>query len=92
MIRAEEAKEKSKYNFHELVEKQACTMLRQVEENLQDAIEHGKNDFNMYISAEITNQAIYAVIKTLNDLGYNTILRYSPEFGYLSRELKVSFK
>ena len=92
MIRAEEAKEKSKYNFHELVKKQACTMLRQVEENLQDAIEHGKNDFNMYISAEITNQAIYAVIKTLNDLGYNTILRYSPEFGYLSRELKVSFK
>lgn len=92
MIRAEEAKEKSKYNFHELVEKQARTMLRQVEENLQDAIEHGKNDFNMYISAGITNQAIYAVIKTLNDLGYNTILRYSPEFGYLSRELKVSFK
>lgn len=92
MIRAEEAKEKSKHNFHELVEKQARAMLRQVEENLQDAIEHGKNDFNMYISAEITNQAIYAVIKTLNDLGYNTILRYSPEFDYLSRELKVSFK
>lgn len=92
MIIAEEAKEKSKYNFHELVEKQAHAILRQVEENLQNAIERGKNDFVMYISAEITNQAIYAVIKTLNDLGYNTILTCSPEFGYLSRELKVSFK
>lgn len=92
MIRAEEAREKSKQNFHELVEKQARAILRQTEENLQNAIKRGKNDFVMYISAETTNQAVYAAIKVLNDLGYNTILKYSPEFGYLSRELKVNFK